>query len=691
VTAGTVDSRSESDDDEYSEAEQAAHQRYLNRKACLNMVVFAAFLTTFTVVTLLTQSVESSRFADRIREKVERGEMPLKDVTTHGKFWNFMRRSLVPAIYKNDTDTRMAYSQSPALHPVDVSNRLLGGIRMRQLRVDRKDNCAVGGLFTAYVIQCYGQYNRKLSESRAPYGPKERFVWTEDDGTGAVFAGMIAEYSPHGFLEYFGSNKTKTVVTLNQLQADGYVDSGTRAVLVDFTVWSSNLGSYAVSRLAFEFAPSGAVQSQLRVLIMSERALSPSGTGSSGDWLSIIGELVIILFVLYYLAEELSELSVERWNYLTDFWNILDWVNMFLLLYSFGIRCTNFIDASDLSVGEQELQDNDTYTNLQPFAERSEEARLLNSFNAVLLWAKCVKYTRFMPYVKILMAAVQGCFDVFFAFLLMFAAIFMGFVVSYNIGFGDKILELATFTGAMIYLCRAFLGDVDMLPVYRVSPLFGALLILLFYVGIMMVALNVFFSILVHSMHEAKYRADEQEGEVDLRENMIKETWEQLKNWVQNTLDIEKRLRVHAPALHRRLFKKTPKMPPPPALAAAQPAGTKPAGIQLAALEDRKGKRRKGPRTSSSTSSSSSSTSSSSVWNRARGPKPVSAFTAVQVMKSVEHMAGRLLSKIQGIGIEIRTEILDVFDKLTTMNYAIGELVRRAKKIQEEQETLMQG
>merc|ERR1711881_435520 len=111
-------------------------------------------------------------------------------------------------------------------------------------------------------------------------------------------------------------------------------------------------------------------------------------------------------------------------------------------------------------------------------------------------------------------------------------------------------------------------------------------------------------------------------------ENMIKETWEQLKSWVQNTLDIEKRLRTHAPALHRRLFKNKPKLAPPPAPAAAShlPAKTKPA-----ALEDRKGKSRKGARPSSSTSSSSSSTSSSSVWNRARGPKPVSAFSAAQV------------------------------------------------------------
>merc|ERR1711959_610103 len=102
-----------------------------------------------------------------------------------------------------------------------------------------------------------------------------------------------------------------------------------------------------------------------------------------------------------------------------------DWMNMFLLLLAFGLRCTNFVGASDVNVGEAELQSLDHYTNLQPFAEKNEFARLLNSFNAVLLWAKCVKYTQFMPYIKILMNAVQGCFNVFSSFLVMFSVAFM--------------------------------------------------------------------------------------------------------------------------------------------------------------------------------------------------------------------------------------------------------------------------
>merc|ERR1719201_2888641 len=158
-----------------------------------------------------------------------------------------------------------------------------------------------------------------------------------------------------------------------------------------------------------------------------------------------------------------------------------------------------------LTVGEKELLDKNSYTGLQSFAEQIQQAALINSFNAVLLWAKFFKFSGYVPYVKILIDAIGGSFVLFISFLAMFVIAFVGFVISYNVGFGDKINEFATFHGACVYLARSFLGDIDLLPVYKVSPLFGAVLILLFYVMIMMVMMNVFFAILTNALHESKY------------------------------------------------------------------------------------------------------------------------------------------------------------------------------------------
>jgi len=451
------------------------------------------------------------------------------------------------------------------------------------------------------------------------------------------------------------------------LKNEGFLDPATRAVFIDFTVWNSNLGSYAVTRISFEFAPSGAVSNNVRVLIMNERYFQPGGLNTIWDMLQIVGEMIIILFVLWYVAEELSELSVSRWAYLHDGWNILDWANMLLLLYSFGMKMAVFIDSVALVPGAAELANRDDYTNMQASAEKIATATLLNAFNAVLLWSKCFKYTGFIPYIQVLVQAIGGSFTLFASFLAMFSIAFIGFTISFNIGFGDKLEEFSTYSGALIYMGRSFLGDIDLIPIYRLSPLFGAIMILLFYIFVMMVGLNVFFAILANALHDAKYNQDD---EALQNADIVTQSITEAGQWIMKKLDVHKKLKALSPTLYRKFFPKKQKDDPKSGMSKRQ---------SWAGNGDTSSR--------SSYSSSYSSSESQSSWDARQ--KPVSAFKAREVMASVEHMAGRLLSRIQGMGIEIRLEVLDVYDKLSVMDMAVEELARRTKNIQDEQDALL--
>jgi len=652
------------DDDEYGDEAQVQRLKELNREAFKSMVLFIAFLTIFTAVMVSNQSENTSRFADQVRRKIEDGRVPLHTVTTIPTYWTYLEGTLMPAMYPNSEDIKMAGNESQQLHPLDLSNRLMGGIRMRQVRVVQKDECQVGSLFQQYKTLCFPAYSQQLTESQESFGPKRIYRWSED-ADGSWHNGKLAVYSPNGFMRTFSTNKTRTTIEMQALKEQGFLDAATRAVVVDFTIWNSNLGLYAVSRVTHEFAPSGAVDGSVRVLIMAERYFSPGGTKSVGEWLAVVGEVAIIVFVVFYLGEEFSECSVMKWDYLKDGWNLMDWLNMFLLLYAFGSRMTVWVDGVSLTVGEKELLDRDGYTNLQAFAEQIEQAGLINAFNAVLLWAKFFKFSGYIPYVKILIEAIGGSFVLFISFLAMFVIAFIGFVISYNVGFGDKINEFATFHGACVYLGRSFLGDIDLLPVYRVSPLFGAVLILLFYVMIMMVGMNVFFAMLTNALHESKY------GDKNSLDDsaVLSQIWVDAKQWFVKKIELEKRMKTYFPVQYKKWkqqqyeqqAKKVSKYSQPGSASIAQPQ----------------------------TSSSSASSTSSSYSSYDDMTRPVSSFKAKEVMQSVEHMAGRILSRIQGMGIEIRSEVLDVYEKMAMMDLAVSELTRRAKVIEIEQESMM--
>merc|ERR1719321_2112008 len=131
--------------------------------------------------------------------------------------------------------------------------------------------------------------------------------------------------------------------------------------------------------------------------------------------------------------------------------------------------------------------------------------KLLHSFNAVLLWGKCSKYLKHLPIVKILVKTVWDAFRLFIPLMTMFSIALIGFGMAYNIGFGDKIQELTTFTRTIVYLTRSFLRDVKLMPVYHITPIFGAFLILLFYVMLVLVGIQVLFAIVSDAMYRAKF------------------------------------------------------------------------------------------------------------------------------------------------------------------------------------------
>jgi len=48
--------------------------------------------------------------------------------------------------------------------------------------------------------------------------------------------------------------------------------------------------------------------------------------------LQMVMEFILILFVAYYIAQELSEFTISKSEYLQDGWNIVDWMNLLLLI-----------------------------------------------------------------------------------------------------------------------------------------------------------------------------------------------------------------------------------------------------------------------------------------------------------------------------------------------------------------------
>merc|ERR1719440_1625366 len=64
-------------------------------------------------------------------------------------------------------------------------------------------------------------------------------------------------------------------------------------------------------------------------------------------------------------------------------------------------------------------------------------------------------------------------------------------------------------------------------------------------------------------------------------------------------------------------------------------------------------------------------------------------FTTAEIMLAIQHMSGRVLSEVQEVGIEIRSELHDVCERVAQMQMAVEELSWRSELVRREQETVM--
>merc|ERR1712176_36762 len=427
--------------------------------------------------------------------------------------------------------------------------------------------------------------------------------------------------------------------------------------------------------LLVEFGPTGSTRNSMAILPVTERALQPGGNGSFWDMMSFIFTIVIIVFVCWYMYEEGTEIVGKRLSYFKDPWNVLDWINMILILINFGMRILVWSEASSRGIGQAALGNKDQFSNLRGLAVQAESIRLFGALNACLVWLKTAKYLRKVPVVKDLIRKIWTSLELFVPFLFLFCLVFIGFVISYSVGFGDKIQSLSTFSSTVVYLARSFLRDVKLMAAYDITPMFGAMMILLFYVSLVLVGVTIVNAIFCDVIYRGKFAKKKKEKPFQFRENdepeqieihedePVEEFVREIKSNVESLAEkvLPKRVLKYIYFRKRRRQEED--------------------GDQYtnAMLEDAdKGFDDDSPEYEDEYQSENSYDSEEV---ESEGP-----LSRRDVLRAIEHMSGRVLSEVSIVGIEIRSELHDICERVAQMQMAVEELTWRTDKVKEEQD-----
>ena len=73
------------------------------------------------------------------------------------------------------------------------------------------------------------------------------------------FKGKLATYEGGGYVQNFHFEQNVTEALLMELKTNRWLERGTRLVTIDFTVYNANINLFCVSKLVFEFPPTGGI------------------------------------------------------------------------------------------------------------------------------------------------------------------------------------------------------------------------------------------------------------------------------------------------------------------------------------------------------------------------------------------------------------------------------------------------
>uniref|UniRef100_A0A9J7YE40 Polycystin-2 n=1 Tax=Cyprinus carpio carpio TaxID=630221 RepID=A0A9J7YE40_CYPCA len=477
------------------------------------MITYILFLVTLCILTYGMVStnmyyytkVMSQLFLDA---PLTSGEpTTFKTLSTMEDFWKFTEGPFLDGMYWEFWYNSKSLPENQSL--IYYENLLLGVPRLRQLKV-RNESCSVHEDLRDEVYDCYSVYS-PTNEDKSPFGPKNGTAWrySEESRLGeSSYWGQVSTYSGGGYYQDLSRTREKSANQLQELKNNLWLDRGTRAVFLDFSVYNGNVNLFCIVRLLVEFpATGGAVTSWQFQTVRLIRYVS------SWDYFVGMCEVAFCLFVLYYLVEEVLEIRLHRLRYFKSLWNCLD----VLIVLSVPAIIMNICRTSAVSHRLHFLLENhSTYPNFEPLARLQVHFNNLAAVIVFLSWVKLFKFINFNKTMNQLSTTMSRCAKDLMGFAIMFFIVFLAYAQLAYLVFGTQVNDFSTFQACIFTQFRIILGDFDFSEIEEADSVLGPIYFTTFVFFIFMILLNMFLAIINDTYSEVKADMAQQRSEMEI-------------------------------------------------------------------------------------------------------------------------------------------------------------------------------
>ncbi|GAV04201.1 hypothetical protein RvY_14513 [Ramazzottius varieornatus] len=359
---------------------------------------------------------------------------PFKELNKFDDLFAYYKGSMMDGLYwENWYNNDSAVEKDGIIY---YANRVLGVPRMRQFRVSNK-SCAIPLEFHEIIEECYGDFS-SATESKDAFGNgsytnDSAWIYREANETGmSSHRGKLASYDGGGYVQDLNLTKDVSEALIKDLEKGRWLDQATRAVLVDFTVYNVNLNLFATIRLCTEVPPTGGLvqSSEIRTIKLLKYQ-------TKRDYTVLAFECMFVIFILYYIGEEVIEVSKLKVRYFKSFWNVLD-----ISVLTCAVICVGFSINHYFLVHETLSALLDIHDRYVDFEYLSFYQVMLTNSMAVTVffaWIKLFKYLSFNKTMMQLSLTLGRAAKDIASFSIMFFIVFFAFAQLGFFLFGTQV------------------------------------------------------------------------------------------------------------------------------------------------------------------------------------------------------------------------------------------------------------
>jgi hypothetical protein len=160
------------------------------------------------------------------------------------------------------------------------NNHLIGGIRLRQLRVG-DGSCKVPTIYNKFPdMGCYAGFTKVSGNDNHPFGPDGRWRASQANPTASALDGKLASYSSGGFILDYKLDYNNFTKALDELEANEWIDAGTRVVFVEMLIYNLNVNLFQLVQIIVEFSAGGLAYPWVRFLPLQIKESKGFWTGN---------------------------------------------------------------------------------------------------------------------------------------------------------------------------------------------------------------------------------------------------------------------------------------------------------------------------------------------------------------------------------------------------------------------------